>query len=107
MKTILYFILSIGVIIYVAAMCAVNIVGVSAVLAWGTIGAIVSGVASYGGIALVFAFALINFFGNPLKIVFFVILIIVLIVYILTLAVPAFFQNLFGVATGAELWTSF
>ena len=100
MKTIIYFILSIGVIIYVAAMCVINIVGIPGVLAWGSIGAIINGIASYGGLVLIFAFALINFFGNPLKIVFFVILILVAIIYILTLAIPSAFQHLFGVVTG-------
>ena len=97
MKTVLYFVLSIAVIIYVAALCILNIVGLSGVLAWGAIGTIINGIATYGGIAIVFLFAFINFFGSPLKVVFFVLLILVLIIYILTLAIPSFFQGLFGV----------
>lgn len=70
------------------------------VASWGGIGTFLLGIANYGGIAIVFLYALVNFFGNPLKTVFFVLLVLVLVIWILTLAIPGVFQNLFGIAKG-------
>ena len=62
----------------------------------GTIGEILGYVAKYGGLVIILAFAGINFFGNPLKIAFFVLLVIAVILYILTVAIPGPIQSLFG-----------
>ncbi len=102
MKTIIYFILSVLVIIYVAVLSTFNILGESAIIAWGTWGTILKGIADYGGLALVFLYALVNFFGSPLKIVFFVLLTLVIIIYILTCTIPSFFQGLFGIGGNQE-----
>lgn len=98
MKSIVYFILSVCVIIYVAVLSVINIYGTVAVELWGVGGQIMLGIASYGGIAIVFLYALVNFFGNPLKTVFFVLLVLALIIWILTLTIPGVFRNLFGIA---------
>ena len=98
MKSIVYFILSVCVIIYVAVLSVINIYGTVAVELWGVGGQILLGIASYGGIAIVFLYALVNFFGNPLKTVFFVLLVLALIIWILTLAIPGVFRSLFGIA---------
>ena len=92
MKTILYFILSIVSIVYIICLAYLNIdpeVG-------GTIGTILGYVAKYGGLVIILAFAGINFFGNPLKIAFFVLLVIAVVLYILTVAIPGPIQSLFG-----------
>lgn len=95
MKTILYFILSILAIFYVVILAYLNIdpnVG-------GTIGTILGYVAKYGGLVLILAFAGINFFGNPLKIAFFVLLVIAIVLYIITAVIPGPIQALFGLIT--------
>jgi len=102
MKTILYFILSVLVIVYVAVLCMFNILGEATVMAWETWGTILKGIADYGGVALVFFFALVNFFCSPLQVVFFVLLTLVIIIYILTCTIPSFFQGLFGIGGGKE-----
>lgn len=105
MKTIIYFILSILVIFYISCLCALNIVPDIA----GSAGEFLNVVVKYGGLVIILAFAAVNFFGNPIKIIFFILLILVSIIYILTLVVPEFFQNLFG-AGGSEAfisWISF
>ncbi len=89
MKTILYFILSLLTIVYVGLMCYLNIYP-DAVNAGTLIGNILKYVQLYGGIVLVFVFAFVNFFGSPLKAVFFTILIIVAIAFIVTAVVPQF-----------------
>ena len=89
MKTVLYFILSILTIVYVGVLCYLNICP-DAVNATTVIGQILKYVQAYGGVALVFVFAFVNFFGSPLKVVFFTILIIVAIAYIVTAVLPQF-----------------
>ena len=53
----------------------------------------------FGGVALIFCFALVNFAGSPIKTAFFILLIVAIVLYIIVLAAPEFFYNLFG---GAE-----
>ena len=72
------------------------------VASWGTIGTILAGVATYGGLAIVLLYALVNFFGSPLKTVIFVLLVLVVVFYILTATIPNVFQNLFGLGKAAE-----
>ena len=49
----------------------------------------------FGGIAIIFCFALVNFAGSPLKTVFFILLILAIVCYVIVLIVPDFFTNLF------------
>ena len=90
MKSILYFILACLTIIYIGFLCYVNIVGSPA--AW------MNYVSIYGGLAIALAYAVINFFGNPLKLVFFILLIVAVVVLILTIAMPGVIRKLFGIA---------
>ncbi len=50
----------------------------------------------FGGIAIIFCFALVNFTGNPLKTVFFILLILAIVCYVIVLIVPDFFSNIFS-----------
>ncbi|MBP3619759.1 MAG: hypothetical protein J6J24_03765 [Clostridia bacterium] len=53
-------------------------------------------IVNFGGVAIIFCFALVNFAGSPLKIAFFIALIVAIVIYIIVLAAPEFFANLFG-----------
>ncbi len=99
MKKIFYFVLSICALLYIATLCVLNVAG-DAVASWETWGTIISGIGTYGGLAIIFLFAFLNFFGNPLKIVFFVLLIIVTIICILTSAIPEIVRGWFGINNG-------
>ncbi len=96
MKTILYFVLSVISIVYLLCLAYLNINPEVA----GTIGTILGYVAKYGGLVIILAFAAINFFGNPFKIAFFILLVVVAILYIVTAIIPGPFQSLFGIITG-------
>ena len=96
MKTILYFILSVITIIFVGFLCYVNIVGLE------NVSLALNYVAVYGGLVIALAYAAINFFGNPLKTVLFIILVVMVIVLIFTLAIPDSFRSLFGINGNPE-----
>lgn len=53
---------------------------------------------NFGGVAIIFCFALVNFAGSPLKTVFFILLILAIVCYVIVLAVPDFFYNMFNPA---------
>lgn len=53
-------------------------------------------IVNFGGVAIIFCFALVNFTGNPLKVVFFILLIIAIVAYVVVLAVPDFVYNIFN-----------
>lgn len=89
MKSVIYFILAILTTGYIGFLCYVNIVGLE------NVSQILNYVAIYGGLVIALAYAAINFFGNPLKIVFFILLVIAVIVLILTIAMPDAFRELF------------
>lgn len=90
MKSIIYFILAVITIIYIGFLCYVNIAGTKSDVEYY--------ISVYGALAIALAYAGINFFGNPLKIVFFILLIVAVIMLILTIAIPDVFRSLFGVA---------
>lgn len=50
----------------------------------------------FGGVAIIFCFALVNFAGSPLKTVFFILLILAIVCYVVVLIVPDFFSNIFS-----------
>lgn len=60
-------------------------------------------IVNFGGVAIIFCFALVNFAGSPLKTVFFVLLILAIVIYVVVLAVPDFFYNIFNPSTGAAV----
>lgn len=89
MKKIIYFIFALITIVYVAFLCYYNITNVSS--------QVLDYVAIYGGLVIALMYAAVNFFGSPLKIVFFVLLVLMVIVLILTIAIPDVFRNLLGI----------
>ena len=105
MKKILYTILSILSIVYIAFL-AVNIVRTN-VAAWnpdfGWFEKVFKIIVDFGGIAIIFCFALVNFAGSPLKTVFFILLILAIVLYMIVLAAPDFIFNLFGGHASAEI----
>ena len=94
MKSIIYFILAVLTIVYIGFLCYVNIAEPA--------GAVIEYISVYGGLVIALLYAGINFFGNPLKIVFFVLLVLAVIVLILTIAMPGVFRDLFGIVVESE-----
>ena len=74
---------------YVAFLCYYNITNVSS--------QVLDYIAIYGGLVIALMYAAVNFFGSPLKIVFFVLLVLMVIILILTIAIPDVFRNLLGI----------
>lgn len=89
MKTVLYFVLAVLTICYIALLCYCNV----AIEVNETIRLI----ANYGGLAIMLAYAAINFFGNPIKTVFFILLILATVFLILTAVMPDTFRELFNI----------
>lgn len=56
-------------------------------------------IVDFGGIAIIFCFALVNFAGSPLKTVFFILLIVAIVCYVIVLAAPQVFANMFSFIT--------
>lgn len=52
-------------------------------------------IVKFGGVAIIFCFALVNFSGSPLKTVFFILLILAIVAYVIVLAAPQVFENWF------------
>lgn len=96
MKRILYFVLAVLTIVYIGFLCYVNLVGIETMATW------MNYVAIYGGLGIALLYAAINFFGNPLKMVFFILLIIMVVVLILTIAIPDVFRSLFKIGETAK-----
>ena len=89
MKMIVYFAIAILSLVYLAVLCFLNVTpNVETLGGWGKL---LEFIGNYGGVIIIFVFAFFNFLGNPLKIVFFVLLILLGIVYILTIFVPKIF----------------
>lgn len=89
MKRILYFVLAVLTIVYIGFLCYVNLVGIETMAPW------MNYVAIYGGLGIALLYAAINFFGNPLKMIFFILLIIMVVLLVLTIAIPDVFRSLF------------
>ncbi len=99
MKKVIYTILSILSIVYIAFL-AVDVIKDSPKVDWipnmGWFEKWFDVIVRFGGVAIIFCFALVNFTGNPLKMVFFLLLIVAIVLYIVVLVVPDFFFNLFA-----------
>lgn len=97
MKKVLYTILSIASIIYIGFL-VVNVVMQQT--AWepnmGGFQPWFDAIVNFGGVAIIFCFALVNFTGNPLKVVFFILLIVAIIAYIVVLAAPEVIYDWFN-----------
>ena len=94
MKRVLYFVLACLTIIYIGFLCYTNIMGVTA--DW------MYYLSVYRGLGIALLYAAINFFGSPLKIVFFVLLVVATIVLVLTVVMPDVFRQLFKLGENAE-----
>ena len=91
MKKTLYFILAVITIIYIGVLCYANIAINEP--SW------ISYIEIYGGLVIALAYAAINFFGSPLKTVFFILLILASVLLVLSIVIPEVFRNLFGIVT--------
>jgi len=96
MKKTLYFVLAVITIIYIAFLCYANIVGFENLAEW------MNYIAIYGGLVIALLYAGINFFGSPLKIAFFILLILMTVLLVLTIVMPDVFRNLFKISESAE-----
>lgn len=96
MKKVLYTVLSILSIVYIAFM-AVEVIKTDTdwIPNMGWFEKWFEFIVQFGGIAIIFCFALINFTGNPLKLVFFILLIVAIICFIIVKTVPDWFYGLF------------
>ena len=92
MKTVIYFIISLLSLLYIGVLCYLNI-GPD-ISALGSFGKILSFVGRYGGVIIIFVFAFSNFIGNPLKVVFFILLVLVGILFLITSFAPGLFSFL-------------
>ena len=96
MKKILYFILAVLTIVYIGFLCYANLVGFASLSEW------MNYIAIYGGLVIALLYAAINFFGSPLKIVFFILLILMTVLLILTIVIPDVFRDLLKIGESAE-----
>ena len=98
MKSIIYFLLAVLTIVYIGFLCYVNMIGIE------NLSSVLYYLSIYGGVAIALLYAAINFFGNPLKIVFFILLVFMVILLILTSAMPGVFRSIFKLGNdGKEL----
>ena len=88
-KKILYFILAVITIGYVGILCYANLAPV--IPEW------VGYIKIYGGLCIALAYAAINFFGSPLKTVFFILLILSVVFLVLTIFIPDMIRDLLGI----------
>ena len=97
MKSTLYFILACITIVYIGFLCYVNIYGIEEMALW------MQYVSIYGGLVIALAYAAVNFFGSPLKIVFFILLIVMTILLVFTIAIPNTFRTLFKLDNAGQI----
>ncbi len=97
MKKILYTILSVLSIVYICFL-VINVLKVEANwnINMGWFEKYFNLIVNFGGVAIIFCFALVNFAGSPLKTAFFIALIVAIICYVVVLAAPDFIYGLFG-----------
>ena len=92
------FLLAVLTIVYIGFLCYVNMIGIE------NLSSVLYYLSIYGGVAIALLYAAINFFGNPLKIVFFILLVVMVILLILTSAMPGVFRSIFKLGNdGKEL----
>ena len=89
MKRILYFVLAIITILYIGVLCYANIAVDEP--SW------MYYVEVYGALAIALAFSVVNLFGSPLKIAFFILLVLAVVLLILTICIPEVIRGLLGV----------
>ena len=89
MKKTVYFILACLTIIYIGFLCYTNLA--LNVPNW------CGYIEVYGGLLIAVLYAAINFWGSPLKIVFFVLLVLAIVILVLTIVMPDVFRDLFNI----------
>lgn len=88
MKKTVYFILACITIAYIGLLCYSNIA--TDVPGWFYY------IEVYGGLAIAIAYAFVNFFGSPLKMVFFILLIFAIVILILSICIPDTIRSFLG-----------
>ena len=97
MKSTIYFILSI------LGTCLIGILAflqINAVTNWVSVEGLetaITYVTAFGAIGLLAVFCFTNFVGSPLKIIFFIILVLVIIVYLIVTLKPDWIAKIFGI----------
>lgn len=92
MKKILNYVIAIITIVYIGFLCYFN-------LSKGFFSVaddLLINIAFYGGCAIAIVSAFINMLGMPFQSIFLIVLTILVVVFVLTLIVPDWFRNLFG-----------
>jgi hypothetical protein len=103
MKKVIYTILSILSIVYIGFLI-VDVMNTNGQIEMGGFEKWFDLIVRFGGVAIIFCFALVNFAGSPLKTVFFIILIVAIVAYVIVMCAPDFFYNLFnGGASSSSL----
>lgn len=97
MKKVLYTILSVLTIIYIGFLVVNEVADKTA---WdpnfGGFELWFDLIVKFGGVAIIFCFALVNFAGSPLKTVFFILLIVAIVCYVVVIATPESFYKIFS-----------
>ena len=98
-KKVIYFVLSVLTIAYFAALVC-DAIGVVSPAVLGDFTVVVQYFITYGGVALVFMYACTNFTGNIFKIVLFILLLVMAILFVLVQipSINEFFRSLLGLA---------
>lgn len=86
MKKVIYFILAVLGILYIFSLSAIVVVPTVAEMGW--FGQVLHYFSLYGGVAIVFLFAAVNFSGNVAKIILNILLILVTILYVVATIIP-------------------
>jgi len=96
-KKIIYFVLSILAVVYIGALVC-DTIGLISTDTLGGFATAVEYFIAYGGVALVFGYACTNFTGNIFKIVLFILLLLMAILFVLVQFAPVadFFRGIFG-----------
>jgi len=95
MKKVLYTVLSILSIIYIGFLICNEIMDAGWQPNLGGFAMWFDLIVKFGGVAIIFCFALVNFAGSPLKTVFFILLILAIVFYIIVIATPESFTGMF------------
>ena len=98
-KKVVYFVLSILAIAYIAPLVC-DSVGVLSADVLGEFAVAIDYFKTYGGVALVFLYACTNFTGNIFKILLFILLLVMAILFVLVQFEPVnnFFRSILGLA---------
>lgn len=98
-KKIMYFVLSVLAIVYIGVLTC-NALGLITEATLGGFAPALGYFMTYGGVALVFLYACTNFTGNIFKIVLFILLLVVSILFVLVQipAISDFFKSILGLA---------